>query len=83
MFSLERPGIHDHFFDLGGHSLKAMLLASRINKEKDSEVTDVRAIFEHPTIAELAAYIDKAEGKHFAGLIMFKHMTIHSASARR
>ncbi|MCP5091521.1 MAG: amino acid adenylation domain-containing protein [Gammaproteobacteria bacterium] len=52
---LEREdfGIHDNFFDIGGHSLRATQLASRIKRELGISVT-LRKIFENPTVAALA-----------------------------
>jgi amino acid adenylation domain-containing protein len=52
-------GIDSSFFEMGGHSLKAALLLSKIHKEFDVSVSLVE-IFSIPTIRELAAYIKKA-----------------------
>lgn len=49
-------GIHDDFFDLGGHSLVALRMAVRIKKSLGREVT-TRTILTLPTIAQLAAAI--------------------------
>ncbi len=49
----ERVGIHDDFFDLGGHSLKATQVIARAREAFGVEIP-VRAIFEHRTIASLA-----------------------------
>lgn len=52
---LEREdfGVHDNFFDIGGHSLRATQLASRIKRELGTGVA-LRTIFENPTVAALA-----------------------------
>ncbi|MCY8377324.1 amino acid adenylation domain-containing protein, partial [Bacillus inaquosorum] len=49
-------GIHDNFFDRGGHSLKATALVSRIAKEFDVQVP-LKDVFAHPTVEGLASVI--------------------------
>lgn len=55
---LERISIHDNFFDLGGHSLKAAILVSRINSEFGIELP-LSEIFRNTTIKELAEDIGR------------------------
>jgi amino acid adenylation domain-containing protein len=50
---IDRVGIHDNFFDMGGHSLLAMQVISRINAEFQRTVP-LQRFFEAPTITELA-----------------------------
>ncbi len=52
-----RVGILDDFFTLGGHSLLSLRIISRLNADLDLELP-VNIIFEHPTITELAQYIE-------------------------
>lgn len=49
-------GIHNSFFDLGGHSMSAIRLVGRIQNEFNI-VMPVAKIFEMPTIAQLAQWI--------------------------
>jgi len=50
-------GIHDNFFGLGGASLNAARLITRL-QEEFHDTFHVVAIFNAPTIAELAAYLE-------------------------
>ncbi|NTV97800.1 MAG: amino acid adenylation domain-containing protein, partial [Chlorobiaceae bacterium] len=50
---LDNAGVDDNFFDAGGHSLLAVQLINRINREFDLGMT-IRNLFETPTIEGLA-----------------------------
>jgi acyl carrier protein len=55
----EKVGIHDNFFDLGGHSLSATRVISRLQNAFHVEIP-LRRLFESPTVADLANSIDSA-----------------------
>jgi amino acid adenylation domain-containing protein len=57
----ERVGVHDNFFDLGGHSLLATQAMTKLAQHFGVELP-LRAIFESPTVAQLAAAVETAGG---------------------
>jgi acyl carrier protein len=63
---VERIGVHDNFFALGGHSLMAIRVVSRIHKALDAGVS-LLALFEHPTIERLATFLGQQETPGVAG----------------
>ncbi|HKV06814.1 MAG TPA: amino acid adenylation domain-containing protein [Thermoanaerobaculia bacterium] len=54
-------GIHDSFFDLGGHSLAGIQLLTRLRDELGAELS-IAALFESPSPAELAARLAAEPG---------------------
>jgi aspartate racemase len=59
VLNVPRIGIHDNFFKLGGHSLLSTVLISRIREAFHVELP-VLALFESPTVAELAGTIEQS-----------------------
>ncbi len=57
VIALERIGIHDHFFDIGGQSLLATRVISRLRHALELDIP-LRTLFENPTVAQLANAID-------------------------
>ena len=59
VLGLDRVGINDNLHDLGGHSLDATRIVSRLSSTLGVDLS-LGTIFERPTIAELSAYIEQA-----------------------
>jgi len=57
VLGIGKIGIHDNFFDLGGHSLMATQVVSRIRQTFDIEFP-LRKIFESSTVESISKYID-------------------------
>ncbi|WP_396878943.1 amino acid adenylation domain-containing protein [Mycobacterium sp. SMC-2] len=58
VLGLERVGVDESFFDLGGDSLSAMRLIDSINKVLDSRLA-VRAVFDAPSVRSLSERVDR------------------------
>ncbi|WP_224247833.1 non-ribosomal peptide synthetase/type I polyketide synthase [Hyalangium gracile] len=58
--SLDRVGLDDDFFALGGHSLRALQVTARIRQQFQVEVP-LRSFFSRPTLAGLADLLSRAQ----------------------
>jgi amino acid adenylation domain-containing protein len=68
LLGIERVGIYNNFFDLGGHSLLVTRLVSLIRRTFEVELA-IRDVFEYNTIATLAAYIaQQSYGLHIPAI---------------
>ncbi len=73
VLSVERVGIYDHFFDLGGHSLLVTLVVSRLREAFHVELP-FRTVFDSPTVVDLSLAIaqsimEKENGTGIAELL--------------
>ncbi|MCR8843449.1 amino acid adenylation domain-containing protein [Paenibacillus sp. SC116] len=67
LLGVERVGAEHNFFEIGGHSLHASVLLSRINKEFNVALP-LRVLFEAPTLRDQAERIQKAAPARFKPL---------------
>lgn len=58
VLGLEKVGIHDNFFALGGHSLSAMQVIARLRETFKVELP-ISCLFDYPTVVELDRQISK------------------------
>ena len=65
VLSLDRVGIYDSFFDLGGHSLIATRVVSKVIERFQLELP-LQSLFATPTIAEMAAMIAEHQAKEIS-----------------
>jgi amino acid adenylation domain-containing protein len=58
---LERVGIHDNFFDLGGHSLLIIQMRARLQEILQREIAVIE-LFKYPTVSTLARHLGREDG---------------------
>jgi amino acid adenylation domain-containing protein len=56
VLGLDQVGVHDHFLDLGGDSLHAMRIVSRVQEMWQAEIQP-SLLFETPTVADMAVLV--------------------------
>ena len=60
VLGVEKVGVHDNFFDLGGHSLVAVRLVNLI-KRKIGRTVRIAHIYQAPTVERMASILDDRE----------------------
>ncbi len=55
VLGVEKVGIKDNFFDLGGDSIKAIQIVSRLKKRQ--LIQDIKDIFKYPVLGEMSRYV--------------------------
>ncbi len=84
VLGLDLIGVKDDFFDLGGHSLRATALASKLNKELHVALP-LRDIFRHSTVEAMAQAIGKLEQQEYRAIPVAsaaEHYPVSSAQKR-
>src|SRR3989339_591566 len=62
VLDVEKIGLNDNFFNLGGHSLKAIQVLARINKEFNIDL-GLKELFKYPILNELSKEVEKEANK--------------------
>jgi len=62
LLGLERVGIHDNFFEVGGHSLLITQIIARLRDVFQVELP-LRVLFKSPTVAELSSTIERVKAR--------------------
>ena len=81
MLKIDRIGVHDNFFEFGGHSLLALRVIDEVNQtfERALKVAD---LFAYPTIAEFSDCLTES-GESEASLMAQKYLeSIHSGAGQ-
>lgn len=60
VLDIKNVSIHDNFFEIGGHSLFATQVISRLRETFEIEFP-LKILFKNPTVAKLAKYITKTD----------------------
>ncbi|HEY2491660.1 MAG TPA: amino acid adenylation domain-containing protein [Paenibacillus sp.] len=79
MLGTDRVGVHQHFFSLGGNSLKATVMLSRIYQEFGHQIP-IGQWFQYPTIRELASLISGGEGNLYQPIPIQEQHEIYEIS---
>ncbi|UOY87817.1 non-ribosomal peptide synthetase [Bacillus glycinifermentans] len=61
VLGVERIGISDNFFALGGDSIKGIQMASRL--QQHGWKLEMKDLFQHPTIEQISFYVETADNK--------------------
>ncbi|MDO1450226.1 AMP-binding protein [Rhodocytophaga aerolata] len=72
--------VHDNFFDMGGHSLKAMKVLHKLSKDFELKLT---TLFRYPTIRELAQNLVYKKGNLLETLQRLKKKPLNEADKRK
>jgi acyl carrier protein len=62
LLRIERVGLHDNFFDLGGHSLLVVRAQAKLRETLGLDLPIVR-LFQYPTISALTKFLSEREEK--------------------
>ncbi|NEW06407.1 amino acid adenylation domain-containing protein [Paenibacillus sp. SYP-B3998] len=67
VLGLGKVGAKDNFFDLGGHSLRATMMVSKLHKEENISLS-LRDVFLSPVLEEMAELISRMEQQVYVSI---------------
>jgi amino acid adenylation domain-containing protein len=79
---IERVGLDDNFFDLGGHSLLIIRVKSEL-EEKLGRAIHLVELFEHPTVRALAKHLSHTQSESASFQHLHDQVEVQRASRRR
>ncbi|GHG97193.1 non-ribosomal peptide synthetase [Streptomyces lanatus] len=59
VLTLDRVGVHDNFFDLGGNSVRLLAVLAALQDHPEYRDLTLVDLFRHPTVAAVAAHLDR------------------------
>ncbi|WP_160397625.1 non-ribosomal peptide synthetase [Paenibacillus sp. MMS18-CY102] len=80
VLGVARIGIDDHFLERGGHSLKAMMMLSRVEKKLGMPLS-LSQFFKSPTIRAWAEHLAKAQHNQTARYVDIEQISVQQAYA--
>ena len=80
VLGVENIGINHNFFELGGQSLKATIVISKIHKALNKEVP-LKVLFMSPTIKGLSSYLQNAQEKLYSNIERLPQKEYYEASS--
>jgi amino acid adenylation domain-containing protein/thioester reductase-like protein/non-ribosomal peptide synthase protein (TIGR01720 family) len=82
VLGLERVGVDESFFDLGGNSLQAMRVVDAVQESLDADVT-VRHLFDAPAICQLVQHVVGVDSRRAALVPVVRPGVVPLSSAQR
>lgn len=79
ILQVDRIGIHNNFFDLGGHSLKAIQIVNKINRKLECALT-LKNLFDFPDVERLSYLITNSQKNTYSAIIPTEVSDYHNVS---
>ncbi|MFN6560834.1 MAG: amino acid adenylation domain-containing protein [Nostoc sp. ChiSLP01] len=67
VLQVEKVGLHDSFFDLGGHSLLLINVHSQLREIFNQDIS-ILEMFKYPTVSSFAQYLNQEKSEHLSFL---------------